>query len=248
MTFHERIQKTIKHYSRYNSIYFRNKCYDNSLRKFIESRLDLHLMCKDYPEFEALYNRKSTIYRNEILPFYRDYVKNVSNPVMALSLELSVFLLVLCDLIKPKNIVDFGSGFSSFVFRYYATHYAKDQSVVVWSIDDSQEWLDKTVEFLMAHGLEADNLFMLDSIKQKHNISFDLILYDYGAFDTRMSNLEIALGLLSDKASIIFDDMHGADYAFFVLNSLKKCDFKNYSLRHYTNDNYSRYSFIARHK
>ena len=248
MSFKQLINKTIKHYSRYNSIYFRNKCYDNAMKKFIESRIDSHLIQKDYPEFADLYNRKSVIYRNEISPFYQDYVKRVSNPIMALSLELAVFLLVLCELIKPKNIIDFGSGFSSFVFRYYAAHHANDQSLVVWSIDDSMEWLDKTSEFLTAQGLKTDNLSMLDSIIQKQNISFDLILYDYGAFDTRMANLETALSLLSDKGSIIIDDMHGADYAFFVLNSLKKFDFKKYSIRCYTNDKYGRYSFIAKHK
>lgn len=89
---------------------------------------------------------------------------------------------------------------------------------------------------------------MYDSIKQKQNISFDLILYDFGPFDARMENLELALGLLSHKGSIILDDMHGADYAFFVFNSLRKCGFENYSVRHYTIDSYGRYSFIAKHK
>ncbi len=110
-------------------------------------------MCKNYPGLKELYDLKSSIYRTEILPFYQDYVKNVSNPIMALSLELSVFLLLLCDFIKPKNILDFGSGFSSFIFRYYAAHYVNNQSTIIWSLDDSQEWLDKTSEFLIAQGM-----------------------------------------------------------------------------------------------
>ncbi len=50
MTFHERIQKTIKHYSRYNRNYFRNKFYDNAFRKFVEEKLTFALCVKIIPD------------------------------------------------------------------------------------------------------------------------------------------------------------------------------------------------------
>lgn len=247
MTLNEHIQKTIRHYSRYNRTYFRNKFYDRSLRKYIESRSDLGRIYKDYPELEQLYNKNSAAYRREILPFYQDYVSGTSNQVMAISLELSVFLLTLCNLMKPQRIIDFGSGFSSFIFRYYALHHAGSPPPEVWSVDDSQEWLKKTGEYLMSKNMRADNLFTLESMKHHKDIFFDFILYDMGAFDTRMLNLDLALGMLSGDGMMILDDMHGADYAFFVLDSLRKNNFRKYSGRHYTNDNYGRYAFIARH-
>lgn len=245
MTLNEHIQKTIKHYSRYNRIYFRNKFYDRSLRKQIESKFDLRQIHKDHPELEQIYNQNIAKYRHEIMPFYQDYVSNISNPIMAASFETSVFLLILCDLIKPQRIIDFGSGFSSFIFRFYSQ---KHSGTEVWSVDDSQEWLDKTGEYLIKNNMSADNLFSLESMKQKKDISFDLMLYDMGAFDTRMSNLKFALDMLSRNGMIILDDMHGADYAFFVLDSLKQNNFKKYSAYHYTNDNYGRYAFIAKHE
>jgi len=245
MTFGERVQKTIKHYSRYNRTYFRNKFYDRSLRKNIESRFDLRQIYKDYPELEQLYKQNIAKYRDEIMPQYQEYVRDVSNPIMAASFELSVFLLILCDLIRPQRVADFGSGFSSFVFRFYAKHHP---GIEVWSVDDSQEWLDKTGEFLISKNMSADNLFSLESIKKKKDISFDLILYDMGTFEVRMSNLNFVLGMLSQDGVIVLDDMHGADYAFFVLDSLRKNHFKRYSAWHYTKDDLGRYAFMARHE
>ncbi|MGA3280719.1 MAG: hypothetical protein ABSD50_07030 [Smithella sp.] len=245
MTLKEHIQKTIKHYSRYNRTYFRNKFYDRLFRKRIESRFDLVHIYKDYPELAQIYNQNIARYRHEIMPFYKDYVTTISNPIMAASFETSVFLLILCDLIKPQRIIDFGSGFSSFIFRFYAQ---KHSGAEVWSVDDSQEWLDKTGEYLIKNNMSADNLFSLESMKQKKDISFDLILYDMGAFDTRMSNLKFVLDMLSQNGIIVLDDMHGADYAFFVLDSLRKNHFKKYSAYHFTIDNINRYSFIAKHE
>lgn len=243
MTINERIKKTIKHYSRYNRTYLRNKLYDLSLRKNIESKSDLYQLYKDYPELEELYQKNINAYTNEITPFYKEYTSIVSNPVMAASLELSIFLLILCDLIKPKRVIDFGSGFTSFIFRYYAK---RAPDIEVCSVDDSSEWLKKTEGFLKSKSVSLNNLFSLALIKQKLNTPFDLILYDMGTFETRMANLKYVLGMIAKDGIIVLDDMHGADYGYFVRDSLKENKFKQYSIRHYTNDCYGRYSFIGK--
>ncbi len=243
MSINEGIRKTIKHYSRYNRTYLRNKLYDFSLRKYIESRYDLYQLWKDYPELEELYKKKINPYLDEITPFHKEYTTGVSNPVMAASLELSIFLLILCDLNKPKRIIDFGSGFTSFIFRYYARH---DPDIEVWSVDDSSEWLKKTEAFLKSKNVSLKNLFSLESVKQKLTAPFDLILYDMGTFETRMANLKYVLGMLAKDGIIVLDDMHGADYGCFVMDSLKKNRFKKYSISHYTKDCYDRYSFIGK--
>ena len=56
----------------------------------------------------------------ELLRYYTLYISKVSLDSMAISLELSSFLSVFCDLIRPASIADLGTGFSSFVFRHYA--------------------------------------------------------------------------------------------------------------------------------
>lgn len=244
MTIKQHIQKTIKHLSRYNRIYFRNKFYDRLFRKHLESKSDLRQIYKDYPELDQLYRKNIDAYRHAIMPFYQEYVSTTSNPIMAASFETSVFLLILCDLIKPQRIIDFGSGFSSFIFRFYARQHP---GVEVWSVDDSQDWLEKTREYLASKNMNTDNLCSLESMMEKKNTSFDLILYDMGAFDTRMLYLKFALSTLSKNGMIVLDDMHGADYAFFVFNSLRKHHLKKYSAYYYTNDNYGRYAFIAKH-
>jgi len=244
MTIREHIQKSIRHLKRYNRVYFRNKFYDRSWRKYIESGWDLRRLDKDYPKLKQLYEQKASESLREIQPFYQEYVSGISSPVMAASFEISVFLLILCDLLKPRRIIDFGSGFSSFVFRFYSRQHAGTE---VWSVDDSQEWLEKTGEFLLSKKMSADNLYSLASLRPRKDISFDLIFYDLGAFDTRMLNLEWVLGLLAKDGLLVLDDMHGADYAFFVREALRKSHFEKYSARYYTKDAYGRYAFLARH-
>src|SRR5689334_15482328 len=71
-----------------------------------------------FPFLEG-YEASATAMRERLLPDYRTYTRNVSPDPIAISLELSVFLAVLCDRERPGAILDLGSGFSSFVFRSY---------------------------------------------------------------------------------------------------------------------------------
>jgi hypothetical protein len=63
---------------------------------------------------------------------------------MSVSVELAVFLDVLCRLIEPDRILDLGSGFSSFVLRRHLASRDVGVHSVIWSIDDSPEWLEQT--------------------------------------------------------------------------------------------------------
>jgi hypothetical protein len=57
--------------------------------------------------------------REQIALKHAAYIREVSSPEMAMSLELAHFLLGWCLWKQPKHLLDLGSGFSSYVFRLY---------------------------------------------------------------------------------------------------------------------------------
>jgi predicted O-methyltransferase YrrM len=247
MNLREHINKTVKHYSRYNKQYFRNKFYDSNLRKTGEGFFDKKRLLNEFPGFDNFHARHKAPFTEMILPHYRDYVSTISSEIMAASFELSVFLLTFSKFTGPAKILDFGSGFTSFIFRFYAGNLAENKPEI-WTVDDSPEWLNKTGSFLKNHSVDPDNLFSLEEVRDLEKNSFDLILYDFGAFDTRMSTLEFALNLLSEKGNIITDDMHAADYALFVKKTALQKKMDSYSLHYFTIDKMNRFSFLLKYK
>jgi len=79
---------------------------------------------RDYP-------RLARSLEPEVKPYYDLYTSRFNAPWMAASLELSVFTLALCRLLRPARLLDLGSGFSSVVLRLYQRE--ADHSPEVWS-------------------------------------------------------------------------------------------------------------------
>ena len=77
------------------------------------------------------YQARASAARVRLAPEHRTYTRDVSPDPIAISLELSVFLSVVCDALGPRAILDLGSGFSSYVFRSYAKEARTDPSPVV---------------------------------------------------------------------------------------------------------------------
>jgi len=188
------------------------------------------------------FNKHANEMRQKLQPYYEDYVSSVSKDDQAISLELAVFLAVLCDILKPKYIVDFGSGFSSFVLRFYMKNAINKP--VVWSVDDSAEWLNKTNLFLIKHGVSNNNLVDWDSFIKQNKVKFDLILNDFSVMETRRQRFHEILSVVAHNGVVILDDMHKFDFAEYVRKSLREYSFKHYSLRLFTKDRFGRYSTI----
>lgn len=180
--------------------------------------------------------------RRELQPYYQEYVSSVSKDDQAVSLELAIFLYVVCDILKPKYLADFGSGFSSFVLRFYMK--SADNKPVVWSVDDSPEWLNKTNLFLARHGLSDNNLMDWDSFVKQNKIKFDLILNDFSGLESRRQRLNEIISMADHSGVIILDDMHKPDFAEYARQSLRRHSFKHYSLKLFTKDKFGRYSTI----
>jgi hypothetical protein len=237
-------EKTINHLKRYNLLYFQHKAYDLRLRRRIASIIGCRRLELKYPGLREKYRLSREDYRRRIEPFYREYIDTVSSEIMASSLELSVFLLFLCDMAQPKKILDLGSGFSSFLFRSHAL--SAREEPVVWSVDDSGEWLDRTAAFLSSHGLPAANLMTWDAFSENRGERFDFIFYDLGPFPFRMDCLRPMLEKRTDAHGIIvLDDMHSAEYGLFVKRALQGTRFQPFDAGCYTRDHFSRFSLLV---
>lgn len=233
-----------KKLKRFNYTYLREKIYDQKILKDMESRTDasrLSLMLEASPE---QIEQKMQEFKGIISPFYKDYVTTTSSEIMAMSFELALFALALCELTKPNKILDLGSGFSSFCFRYWIKNYSPNSEVL--SVDDAPEWLDKTREFLVRHNLQGDQLITWDElIGRENHKKFDLVFYDFGTFPVRKSSLNKVIDFASRSSMLILDDMHSADYGLYVKKTLKERNLKSFSIRRYTNDKFTRYAYLA---
>jgi hypothetical protein len=230
---------------RYNSTYFKHKLYDSSIRKAIISSIDHNRIQKEYPHLQKTYETKKDEYKHKILPTYEEYISKVSIEIMAISLELSVFCILMCDMIRPKKMVDFGSGYSSYIFRSLTSIIGEDYQPAVWSVDDSAEWINKTKTFLGSHNISSDNVITWDAFIQQNLDPFDFILYDLGGFEFRKENLKQIIKLCDKNGMIIFDDMHSAEYGRYLNKILKKNNCTCFDIRYYSKDKFGRYSKLA---
>jgi predicted O-methyltransferase YrrM len=229
---------------RYNLKYFKHKIYDSFIRKAILSSIDRRRIQKKYPNLQRTYEENRNDYKNNILPFYEQYVSKVSNEIMAISLELTVFCIMMFHISKPKRILDLGSGFSSFAFRFMPSILNQEYRPTVWSVDDSQEWLNKTRQFLSSHSITCDHLTTWESLIQGDSGLFDFVLFDIGGFQFRMEIFEQAISLVNTNGIMIIDDMHSAELGRFVLKFLKKIEVSCFDVGYYTRDKINRYSLL----
>ncbi len=181
--------------------------------------------------------------RQRLQPYYQKYVSEVSRDDMAVSLELSIFVTVMCEIFKPKSILDLGSGFSSLVFRLYMLD--ANPKPIIWSIDDSPEWLNKTREFLADNDLPYENLATWHSFIEGNRDKFDFILYDLGHTESRWKYLKKTLDLANSGGKIVLDDVHRTAYWQYAKRLFNESKLKYYNLRSFTKDNYGRYSALV---
>jgi predicted O-methyltransferase YrrM len=208
----------------------------------VESARDRLRIRQQFPWIKA-YAELARPLRSAIFPFYREYVTSVSTRGMAISLELAVFLSVLCNERRPARILDLGSGFSSFALRTYMSKVSPTPEV--WSVDDDAKWLERTREYLLKHDLPTEQLIIWSSFQERSPRVFDLILYDLGNMDFRTRTLEQVLEYSGEGSALILDDVHQPEYGSYARKFLKARRYSSYSLKKYTLDDLGRYSMLV---
>jgi predicted O-methyltransferase YrrM len=232
-----------KRLKRFNFAYFQRKIYDRKILKEMESHSGASRLSLKLNVSPKQIEQKMQEFEKLISSYYKNYVATTSSEIMAMSFELAAFTLALCEITKPKKILDLGSGFSSFCFRYWIKNYSPNSEVL--SVDDAPEWLDKTREFLLGNHLQGDHLITWDELVKGDYGKFDLVFYDFGTFPVRKNSLSRVLDFASKPAMVILDDMHSAEYGLHVKQTLKERGLEFFSIRRYTKDKFSRYAYLA---
>lgn len=202
---------------------------------------------KAFSDFEANHGNPEFIQtmdecKEQLRPYYDDYIRNISIPEMAASLELVAFVYAICKIKNCRKVLDLGSGLSSFVLRLYAQN---NHNVTVFSVDDDLDWLRKSQYFVKKYGLSDSGFLMLDELYVSGESNFDLILHDLNFVEVRISEVLQVAKLIGPHGLLIFDDVHKLDYQFALLKKLSKLDMQIYSLKPETIDGYGRYAFAA---
>lgn len=148
---------------------------------------------------------------------YREYCLTVSKRGMAASLETCAYLMWLCHELQPGSVVDYGSGFTSYVLRSYAA--SQDRPVRVVSVDDNEGWLVKTGTFLGRHGLSQSGLMLLDEWLARDEM-FDLAIYDLGGGEVRNEHMLRATQL---AGTILYDDAQAPQHHFRMAEVAQEC-------------------------
>lgn len=74
---------------------------------YIKGKRDKRRLEKKLPQLRT-FSKQSHAAVEDLRPYYDEYILKFSSNDMAISLELAVFLMTLCYLIKPKRILDLG--------------------------------------------------------------------------------------------------------------------------------------------
>ena len=183
---------------------------------------------------------------NSIKSEHKVYIEHISSPEMAMSLELAYFIMNYCIEYKPKRLLDLGSGFSSFVFRMYQNNF-KEMDIIVYSIDDNDDWLEKTKNYLNKQNLQDDNLYNLEELKNLNLKNyFDLILLDLNFVDVRKEYLNFSMNLLSKNGLLIVDDVHKVEFLREVKKAAKTNKFKLFNIKNQTLDSFGRFAILLK--
>jgi len=199
---------------------------------------DARRFSKVFPEFA--YSEQTLSHNmSKLQPAYSRYVSEVSTWGWAASLEASAILYTFASIQQSKRIVDLGSGFSSYTLRLCSMNELNGS--VVYSVDYSSEWLDKTRSFLIDNDVPSDNMITWSDFRNSNEGKFDLIFHDLGGErGIRRKSLPNLLSLLTETGIIVLDDMHQPGYEDYAKQVLEKAGLEYYSLRSYTKEKASR--------
>jgi len=180
-------------------------------------------------------------YFDRLVPAYRAYCTTVSKRSMALSIETCAFLWWLCVELDAHAVADLGSGFSSYVLRLYASE--ADHLVLVASVDDNDDWLTKTRDFMVGQGLDPKGLF--GDEWRDHPAQYDVICHDYSSGDRRDEWMLIAAEHLAPGGVLLFDDAQNVRHHWAMAEAARRNGLRLFDVYEQTVDEVGRYAGMA---
>ena len=188
------------------------------------------------------YNYEKVASKTGLGAEYETYTNVVSPAASAMSLELACFIEFICEHIKPRSILDTGSGFSSYMFRSYRARTGTDCEI--FSVDDNPQWLGKTISYIEQAELGTDNLMTWDEFTALPTRSFDLISHDIGGVAGRASTLPFLLQLVHSDSVLLIDDIHKPHFRRPIEKILSSHKLRPYDISKFTRDAFDRYAML----
>jgi len=171
----------------------------------------------------------------DVLTAYNEHLsRNKRRPTTAISVESGIWLQKKLDELKPKRIVDFGSGFSSLLFHAWA----QENEARAVTVDLSPVWLEVVKIELAAAGLSVRDCYLIDELPG--DMMFDFALVDLGATRDRLDRIESIFVWLAPGATLVLDDWHMDHYREPMKALLSDRGLKAWRLES-TKDQYGRY-------
>ena len=180
-------------------------------------------------------------YFDRLVPAYRTYCTTVSKRSMALSIETCAYLWWLCVHVDARAVADLGSGFSSYVLRRYAAE--AHHRVRVASVDDNDEWLINTRQFIVDQGLDPKGLF--GNEWADHPAKYDVICHDYSAGPNREGWMVVAAEHLAPNGVLLFDDAQHVGHRLAMAETARRFGLRLFDVFEQTVDEVGRYAGMA---
>ena len=180
--------------------------------------------------------------QRELEPAYDRYVKEVSQPEWAVSIQLAAFLWHVSRVIEPAHILELGSGFTSYVLRRYREEHG---GATVLSVDNNEEWLGKTAKFIRDLGSRDDGLILLDDLNEiAVEREYDLVFNDVLG-TLRADMMAAAMRYRSPEGIVVVDDTNREPDRWSVMKCARRDGLKVYDLRPWTIDFYGRWALMV---
>jgi len=173
---------------------------------------------------------------------YDQYVAEVSSWEWAVSWPTARALDVLCEELRPRRILDLGSGLSTYVVASWARRSGADVEIV--SVDDSPDWLAKTRAFLAAHDLNA-RLIDASELPSLPSEAFDLAFDDIGRTEERARVIDTIVRVMAPGGVVVLDDMNVRGYRAQVRARLDAAGWRLFSARGHTLDAKGRFAMLT---
>jgi predicted O-methyltransferase YrrM len=186
---------------------------------------------------------KKDDYEKMIIDEYNYYIENISARHMAASLPCCLYLIALYDTLKPQNILELGSGFTSYCLRLFKKENKLDTDI--WSIDTSDMWLKKSQEYCAERGLDSANFETWDSFYNK-DIKFDLTFVDIDSGPKRHTYFNPVFDKFSKKGAFVYlDDIHKPKVINPLNNIVNTRGYIKYDIEKFTKDR-ARFSTLVK--
>jgi predicted O-methyltransferase YrrM len=192
------------------------------------------------PADPHLMRRIAAEYRAE----YDIYVREVSSPRAAASLETLALIVAIMRSRPIRRVADLGSGFSTFVIRREAERIGAYHVAV----DDNSGWLEKTREFLTARGMSSSNLVSWnDFCADPRHRDYDLVLHDLGGSELRRSAMPEVEARVAQMGWLVLDDMHKT-HLYPRMNEFMRPRWHVVPLVGLTRDQFGRFCAVCRRR